>query len=591
MRKKWLGLVCAVVLLLSAFPVAAAGGTTYYVSAAGTGDGLSEASPMSFAAANALELNSGDRVLLRRGDVFYGTYSPKKAKADAAISLDAYGSGALPVISRGKTVAAAWTSCGNGFWKFDIVNGSYTGVRDARTNIGFMKTAVGEMHGARRSTAAECTEEYDFYTDDTFVYVKSSRDPYQALGAVTFNTVGSGVELVGYMTVQNIRIVDCGYGMTWKTEGEVRKTDVTIRNCVIEDIGGQYLDSRKAGNGIEFWCGGTNCLVENNIIRNCYDVAVTCQGSDATWQNVVIRNNVFAYNTQALEIWSKKVGGSGLGVKILEFSGNLCINNGQGWAYAVRPDKTATDILAYEYEHNLWDMTLSGNVFYHDVNYRDGNGPYVYAFHAPSAPKFLSKSTRQENRYFVPAETDAIWRTEKTDTMTYAQFVAAGHEKNGSFYSLAGKTEPYQSTVQLSKDGMDCAAILTAARTAGLLATPKSDSSSTTTTTGNASPSNGTTTTTKPISAEDSQPESDENPENAGGENSETERTVPQADEQTAIQYANHSGLVWVLVLGAGVMLLAAVTGIVLVLVKGKAQKTEQGEKKDERVSDADAER
>lgn len=62
-------------------------------------------------------LNSGDIVLLKRGDTFYGSIEVSKSgTASQPITISAYGTGSKPVIS-GLTTLTNWVSLGNGVWE------------------------------------------------------------------------------------------------------------------------------------------------------------------------------------------------------------------------------------------------------------------------------------------------------------------------------------------------------------------------------------------------------------------------------------------------------------------------------------------
>ena len=138
------------------------------------------------------------------------------------------------------------------------------------------------------------------------------------------------------MDIHDLHIRDAGYGIVWKTKTQAASQNVKIYNCVFDNLGGHYrggLNSgTKGGNAIEFYSYATDCIIENNIIRNCYDVGFTCQGK-GTWSNVTVNNNIFAYNTQAIEIWCGDMYTGALGVDGLEFEDNICIGQGQGWGY------------------------------------------------------------------------------------------------------------------------------------------------------------------------------------------------------------------------------------------------------------------
>jgi parallel beta-helix repeat protein len=84
----------------------------YYVKGTGgNGDGLSDATAWNFARLTAAKLNAGDRVLLKRGDVFFGPLP-----VQSGIAYGAYGQGVNPVISGLKPVSGWQRYASNIYW-------------------------------------------------------------------------------------------------------------------------------------------------------------------------------------------------------------------------------------------------------------------------------------------------------------------------------------------------------------------------------------------------------------------------------------------------------------------------------------------
>ena len=74
---------------------------TYYVSSTGTSSsGTDIADPMSLEEANKKTYISGDTILFKRGDTFYGTFAPKIAQVNNKVTtVSDYGEGELPTFS------------------------------------------------------------------------------------------------------------------------------------------------------------------------------------------------------------------------------------------------------------------------------------------------------------------------------------------------------------------------------------------------------------------------------------------------------------------------------------------------------------
>ncbi|WP_080059043.1 right-handed parallel beta-helix repeat-containing protein [Spirosoma aerolatum] len=94
--------------------------TTYYVATAGNdaNDGRSTSTPFrTLDKINALTLQPGTKVLLRRGDTFRGMLTIQQSgSASNPISVDAYGTGDKPIIA-GSVPITGWTSVGTNLWQ------------------------------------------------------------------------------------------------------------------------------------------------------------------------------------------------------------------------------------------------------------------------------------------------------------------------------------------------------------------------------------------------------------------------------------------------------------------------------------------
>ena len=106
-------------LVAATVPATAATGTTYYVncSAASNGSGT-QASPWnSTSAVNAVTFQPGDQILFARGTTCNGSLAPQgSGTSGTPISIDAYGSGALPVIAAGSGATAAFELSDQSYW-------------------------------------------------------------------------------------------------------------------------------------------------------------------------------------------------------------------------------------------------------------------------------------------------------------------------------------------------------------------------------------------------------------------------------------------------------------------------------------------
>ncbi|NUP59375.1 MAG: right-handed parallel beta-helix repeat-containing protein [Pseudarthrobacter sp.] len=311
------------------------------------------------------EVGRGDAVLLRRGEVFPGSLQMPVLKGAAGVfTLASYGTGAPPQINGYKVSNDAWTPYGPGIWKLDLRPGSgqFSGNTDgASTNVGFLK-AGGTIHGWKRWSVAALAQDWDFYSDDAFVYVKLAASP----GAgVEIAVKQEGLRPASNTTASDLHILGHG-GHGVRTYG-IR--DAAITNCLIEEIGGSRLkDTTRYGNGVEVWIGCSNVLVQGNTIRQTYDTATTMQGnvegSRVAWTDCRFVGNTIENCNQSFEVWSHGIPAAGTGHIRCAFTDNECRDAGISWAANIRPDQAGmgTHLLTYDVQLPC-DIEIARNRF------------------------------------------------------------------------------------------------------------------------------------------------------------------------------------------------------------------------------------
>ncbi|MBQ9964418.1 MAG: right-handed parallel beta-helix repeat-containing protein [Clostridia bacterium] len=479
--KRRLSFICAffllITLLLSALPsVSAVGGNVYHVSVDGTGTGLTSADPMSFSQANQTTFKGGDTILFKRGDTFYGSFvvKAKGTTPGNRVEIGAYGEGELPTISNAKIISSAWTvSEIEGFYEFNLVTGTYGGVQNDNANVGFMEDQNGVKHGIRQRDAESCVNPFDFFCDDTdadgkddTVFVKTDIDPYEAFGELRLAThAQSALRVQSNMIVHDIRIADSGYGIT---RGVSMPSNIRIYDCLIENIGGIELSDNeeegfvKAGNGIEFYDGASNILVETCIFRDIYDVAFTCQGHNGSWLDITVRNNVFVNNTQAIEFWMGNTA-EDMGLHNFVFTDNVCINQGEGWGTDARPAKhVATDFLAYGITSPVWDVNMSGNRFYHS-----GTQGASFVLYTPSVDPYIAQANSDYNHFYYPSADAVFARWSKQYAHTFFEWqTRTGTEQNSTYTVIDPTNATLCAMEQTAETSDDFGAILLSANAA-----------------------------------------------------------------------------------------------------------------------------
>lgn len=381
---------------------------TYYVAADGTGkDGTDINDPISLDVLNTKKIKTGDTILFKSGDTFFGSVEPQIYYTnDKGIIFSSYGTGDLPTISAYKYVDQKWEKYHDNIYRMDILDETnYSGYNKQNPyafNIGFIEDDNGKKYYRKKQSLDQLNEQYDFYSDgERYIYLKSNQDPYEELGGVKLAVNIKLFMLGSNMDISNLRLsVTGGHALQALN---TPANNVRISNCVIEDIGGSYLNpkyEKRYGNGIEFYSSDAeNVEITNTIIRNVYDVGFTIQGEIGSGKNVLVHDNVFVNNAQDSEIWEGPEAG---GVTNYQFYNNISINQGRGWGYDARPDQDASaHILFYEYYPKTADIQFHDNYIYNPLR--------VYSV-KPSMQKFFADNfVKSDNNTYYMADDARIF--------------------------------------------------------------------------------------------------------------------------------------------------------------------------------------
>lgn len=143
---------------------------------------------------------------------------------------------------------------------------------------------------------------------------------------------------------------------------------IVIRDCDISYIGGGHQfttpDGRpvRFGNGIEFWDGAGDCLVEGCRIWEIYDAALTNQGGSPNVQeDIIYRNNVIWNSEYSFEYWNRPESSK---TRRIRFENNTCVNAGWGWGHAQRPDRNGRHLMFYHNQAETTEFSVRNNLFY-----------------------------------------------------------------------------------------------------------------------------------------------------------------------------------------------------------------------------------
>lgn len=312
------------------------------------------------------ELKPGNTYLLKRGDTLFFTINKVQNPTQRRIFIGAYGIGAKPVLSLYKQVKKnAWERTSDKIWRIDLSNTSnYSGfLNQKNTDVGFLKVG-SQIKGNKVTSMNLLAKEWDFYSDERFLYVFTDNSPKADKNQILIATNYTIVQLSDSMEIADLDL--CGNG-GHAIQG-VKVKNVKLRRITIREIGGSYLKgyrngTTRYGNGIEFWKSADNCIVEKCDASQIYDAAFTMQSDDSSgiFNRIVFASNTANKNGQSFEFWNLNTTN---GFRECEFSHNLCKNAGSGWSDDIRPDKNVgVHILNYFPSSGDRGMKIYRNTF------------------------------------------------------------------------------------------------------------------------------------------------------------------------------------------------------------------------------------
>jgi hypothetical protein len=364
---RWIALM-GMLSSVHAATAAVAGAKTYYVDDAAGDDARDGLTPQSawrsLDCVNRASLRPGDRVLFRRGGVWRGQLVPHSGDAAGAITYGAYGEGPKPLLlgSVAMDRPEDWQPAGDGIWSTAPVRSEALAV-----DVGNIIFDHGAATGVKKWSQSDLRQEGDFFYDARARQVKLRSEGNPA-------TRHRSIELAlrrhiidqsgrGYVTYENLAL---RYGAAHGIGGGSTH-HITVRDCDVSYIGGGHQFTTpggkpvRFGNGIEFWAGARDCLVEGCRLWEVYDAALTNQGSGTNVQeNITYRNNVIWNCEYSFEYWNREKTSR---TRNIRFEHNTCVNAGYGWGHRQRPDPNGRHLMFYDNTAATEKFVVRYNVF------------------------------------------------------------------------------------------------------------------------------------------------------------------------------------------------------------------------------------
>lgn len=396
---------------------------TYHVDATAgddSADGLSESTPWrtlwrGLSNSSYARYADGDTILLKRGEVWREQFRLDWTRiADGAhVTLDAYGSGAKPVISGGLNVlAVTWSDQGGNIWRTPTT--SYIG-----------EIVVDDASVLRyRASLAACVGQGDFYSDGIHLYMCSAGDPaaYYAghtveatqsmatsyRGPVICNLSGRS----SHFTLRNLAFKYWGYNglAVYDAPGTM------IEYCDWKFCGGANpTGSERDGNGLMIYNASSDSIVRRCTFDEIYYMGVSLQATaGVTMSDVLVENNTISRSFSGFESWPYHSESLFSGNS---FSNNVCRDAGSGLVQADRGGSVARHVCLYASGDGYGatvGCVMQGNRF------QGTTWKHIYCKDAET----LSGWDIDGNTYWPDGP---LWRTSDSpvDNLSFAQWQAA----------------------------------------------------------------------------------------------------------------------------------------------------------------------
>ena len=397
-------------------------GTVFYVTADGDdgADGLTpETAWRTLARVSAADLQPGDAVRFRRGDIFRGS-----VKCRSGVTYCAFGEGEKPRFYA---------------WERDLADPSLWELYNEKANIWHLKARITEVgnlvfdHGREHAykhipsftgdgifvcrdererpfiIERELTHDLDFfhhyasnlvskpskgedfpipelYNVDTSgdLYLRSNRgNPgyvFDSIEAVT-RVSGFSVSDRDHVTIDNLCLLY--YGIHAIAAGGVCVRGLHVQNCEIGWIGGtvqSYMGTdpnhpegvhgevTRFGNGVEIYGGCDDYLIENCYVYECYDAGLTHQvttnGQLREMTNILYKNNIIEGCVYGIEYFLDMTKGDTESyMDGVEMCDNIIRHSGEGWGQQRHNTHTPAAIKGWSYVNRARNYTVHNNIF------------------------------------------------------------------------------------------------------------------------------------------------------------------------------------------------------------------------------------
>ncbi len=342
-------------------------------------------------------IEAGDAVLFERGGEFRGKFT-----AIPGVVYSAYGKGLKPIINGSKRNFADsqfWspTDVPNVFvLNESVINAGFVAFDHDPADIGkydklvstMMTKGVADFTGYK-DMKADLTHYSDIDTNKLYL-CSDKGNPGERFKSIEIAEAGNVITGRSNSAIDNLHIC---FGGSHGVAGIGGSTNSTVRNCVIDWIGGSILKGYKGtnlvryGNGVEVYGSCDGYHVENNWIYQIYDTPITHQfHKKEVLENPIIQRNI-RYIDNLLEYFYWGIEQSNYcingAIEDLICRGNYMRYGGYGWGCPWRA-ASAPSLHSCGIPDNVKDCFYKDNIIYIShgrplmISNDVGNRKYVY---------------------------------------------------------------------------------------------------------------------------------------------------------------------------------------------------------------------
>lgn len=314
-------------------------GASYYVDASAGNDSNSGTSASSswktFSNLSSTNFPTNTTLYLKRGETWYEQLTVPAS----SFNIDAYGSGALPVIN-GSVLISGWSNLGSGYYSKAVTLNS-GGALGNVTEDGVMMIFAAWDDNYTTSLSGAANGSFTFDYPNSTVYLKVGSDPSTKVYRASIKLYGINVENRSNVSIKNVSITNFSLvGVNFKNCSTCSVTDSTISSgggAVLQNLGmGSSPDYLYAGNGVEFGNSSTNGTATNLTISKIFDSGLSPQtyASNQTAGPFTFSNNTISEcGFAGIEISVlDNSGTTNSSISNVTMSGNTISNSGKGWS-------------------------------------------------------------------------------------------------------------------------------------------------------------------------------------------------------------------------------------------------------------------